>query len=229
MGMEIHSPSQKLICSGCGKKFTKDCDFRRHWRVPIPCQIPDCPKEFRDDKLKVYLNHHASEHYNYEQNGLTEVHLKSYFCGTHMLALLRLWSDADSVTDKGKELRHCFVENLCVLKTSNCPQSGIGLSRDTSGAATVLSTEPRDGFSNYRTIRADPDPPLPSLSTPETSIGSSPLAPIMNGLLNSPDVFLSSPQPTQLGTGLDYGMENIRPHNPHGPVPCLNELVCLAH
>ena len=58
--------------------------------VPIPCQIPYCPKTFRDDKLKVYPNHQTSEHYNYEQNGLTEVHLKSYFCGTHMLVLLRI-------------------------------------------------------------------------------------------------------------------------------------------
>lgn len=229
MGMAIHSSSQKLTCLSCGTQFTKECDLWRHLRIPIPCQILDCPKKFRDDKLKVYLNHHASEHNTDVQNGLTEANLKSYFRGTHMLILLRLWSDADSMTEKGKEFRHRYDPNRCVNETSNRPQSGIGLFGDTPGAATALSTGPRNGFSSYSTVHADLDPPLPCLSTPETSIGSSPLAPTMDGLLNSSDVLLSSSQSAQLGTGLDYVMENTRLRNPYGHVPYLKEQVCLVH
>jgi hypothetical protein len=82
VGMAIHSPSGELNCPGCGKKYAKDSDFLRHWRVPIPCQMPNCLKTFRDDKRRAYLNHHASEHRNDEQNGLTQAKLESYFYGS---------------------------------------------------------------------------------------------------------------------------------------------------
>ena len=96
MGMAIHSPSRDITCPGCGKKYAKEYDFLRHWRVPIPCQISNCLKTFRDDKRRAYLNHHVSEHRNDEQNELTQAELELYFHG----------STGSSRYDRGRILIH---------------------------------------------------------------------------------------------------------------------------
>jgi len=207
-GMEIHSPSKDLTCSGCGKKFAKEFDFWRHWRVPIPCQIPNCPKTFRDDKLRAYINHHASEHSN-EQNEFTQVHLQAYF------------------RERGKDLRRSFVPNLCANKLGCSPESNVTRFGNRPSSATVSSTEPWNSFSSHSTVDADVYTSLPSQSAPETGIGSSPLTLATNGLLDSPDVFTSNPQPSQLGTSFDYGREKLQCLRPDGPGSYLKEQISV--
>jgi len=212
--MAIHSPSRDITCPGCGKKYAKDSDFLRHWRVPIPCQIPNCLKTFRDDKRRAYLNHHASEHRNDEQNELSQAKLESYFYGSTSSSCLRLWPDADSSTGKRNDLRHSIVPYLCVNKLGCSPESNAACFENMQSSATVASTKPRSGSLSHHTVDADGYTPLLSLFAPETSIGSSPLALSMNGLLNAPDVFPSSLQLAQLGTGFDYGREKLQPPRP---------------
>jgi hypothetical protein len=225
MEIDIYSPGKDVICYGCGKKFAKDFDLRRHWRVPIPCQIHNCPKTFRDDKLRAYLNHHASEHCNDEQD---QYQLQSYFRGTHRLILSQLCMDANPSTEKRKDLRHSFVPNLCVNKLGFPPESNIAYFGNMPSAAVVSSTEPWNRL-GYSTVDTDVYTPNPILSAPETSIGPSPLTPGMPGLLNAPDVLPSGSQLTRLGTGFDCGRENLQAMRADGPGSYLREQVRLIH
>ena len=74
---------KEIQCLSCGKMFKKEFDFRRHWRLPISCQVLDCTKTFRDDKLQGYLNHHAEMHSIDGRTEYTQPQLQTYFCGTH--------------------------------------------------------------------------------------------------------------------------------------------------
>jgi hypothetical protein len=82
---------------------------------------------------------------------------------------------------------------------------------------------------SHHTVDTDDYTPLLSLFAPETSIGSSPLALSMNGLLNASDVFPSSLQLAQLGTGFDHGREKLQPIRPDEYGLYLEEQVHLTH
>lgn len=82
---------------------------------------------------------------------------------------------------------------------------------------------------SHHTVDADGYTPLPSLFAPETSIGSSPLTLAMNNLLNTPDVFPSSLQLAQLGTGFDCGREKFPTLRPDEHGLYLEEQVHLTH
>jgi uncharacterized C2H2 Zn-finger protein len=83
LGAGYYVAGKEIHCLGCGKMFKKEFDFRRHWRVPISCQVPDCTKTFRDDKLQGYLNHHAEKHNIGVLTEYTQAQLQTYFYGTH--------------------------------------------------------------------------------------------------------------------------------------------------
>jgi hypothetical protein len=72
----------RVECTGCEKTFTRHYDFRRHWRVGVPCQFCDTYVVRGDnDKWKSFLSHHKTMH-SFPSNDIEEQNLLVYFKGT---------------------------------------------------------------------------------------------------------------------------------------------------
>jgi hypothetical protein len=72
----------RVECIGCGTTFTRPYDFKRHWRVGVPCRFCNTYVVRGDpDKWKSFLNHHKDKH-PFQANDTEEQNLLDYFKGT---------------------------------------------------------------------------------------------------------------------------------------------------
>ncbi|KIW31893.1 uncharacterized protein PV07_03481 [Cladophialophora immunda] len=78
-GREEPAYAGGLQCPGCMKTFKRESELHRHWRLPIPCQMPGCTQTFRDDKLKSFISHHATKHSVDGQETLDQGQLEDCF------------------------------------------------------------------------------------------------------------------------------------------------------